>query len=109
MPNLQGKGWMSSAVLNWLALAGWGTSHGKGSHAAAHQSAPDSTEMLTLTQLIDRFDLSYLTPRRTILDPKKLEVLNGKHLQKAIESHTAEMAGMARSVTFSAFQGQGNE
>lgn len=100
---------MSSAVLNWLALAGWGTSHGKGSHAGAQRSAPDSTEMLTLTQLIDRFDLSYLTPRRTILDPKKLGVLNGKHLQRAIETHTAQMAEMARSVTLSVLQNQGNE
>ena len=99
---------MSSAVLNWLALAGWGTSHGKDSHKGQQQNAPDSTEMLTLEQLIDRFDLSYLTPRRTILDPKKLEVLNGKHLQQAIETDTEDLAANARTMTLAAFQDQGN-
>ena len=45
---------MAPAVLNWLALAGWGTgrSHKSGEHSSS--SAPASTEVLTLSDLIDK-------------------------------------------------------
>lgn len=98
---------MAPAVLNWLALAGWGTSHGK-IPSETRNAAPDSTEMLTLGELVDRFDLSNLTPRRTILDPKKLEVLNGRHLQHAIENYIEEIAQHARSIILSAYDGHGS-
>lgn len=99
---------MAPAVLNWLALAGWGTSHGKNIQPETRNVAPESTEVLTLGELIDRFDLSYLTARRTVLDPKKLEVLNGRHLQRAIEKNVEEMSRRAHSVTLSAYDGHGN-
>ncbi|THH10575.1 hypothetical protein EW145_g1220 [Phellinidium pouzarii] len=80
------KGWMAPTVLNWLALAGWGSRHTGKKDGKEKKAAPTSTEVLDLNELIKQFDLSALTPRRTILDPKKLEVLNKKHLQRAIES-----------------------
>ena len=105
------KGWTAPAVLNWLALAGWGASHGHGNknHNETRQAAPESTEMLTLMELIGRFDLSYLTPRRTILDPKKLEVLNGRHLSRLIQEDVGGMAEHARAVTASVYGGGDNE
>lgn len=99
------KGWTAPAVLNWLALAGWGASHSHGTSGLSEtrQAAPESTEMLTLGELIDRFDLSYLTPRRSILDPKKLEVLNGRHLNRLIEEDVEGMAEHARAITMSVY------
>ncbi|EJD04563.1 glutamyl-tRNA synthetase [Fomitiporia mediterranea MF3/22] len=88
------QGWMAPAVLNWLALAGWGIDHGE--HASDHsrKAAPASTELFTMHDLIERFDLSVLTPRRSILDPHKLQLLNAKHIQRAIENK-AEVDGLA--------------
>ncbi|KAI0063242.1 glutamyl-tRNA synthetase [Artomyces pyxidatus] len=81
------RGWEPEAVLNWLALAGWGV-HGE--HAASPSSttsrsqnhAPDSTKVMSLAEIIQDFDLSALTHRRTVLDPFKLEYLNKHHLMK---------------------------
>ncbi|KAI5122694.1 hypothetical protein M0805_009747 [Coniferiporia weirii] len=80
------KGWMPPAVLNWLALAGWGSGPAEGVAGEGKKAAPSSTEVLSLNELAEKFDLSALTSRRTILDPKKLEVLNKKHMQRAIDS-----------------------
>lgn len=89
------RGWEPAAVLNWLALAGWGTiSHHKHDHDSSVSSsssssedgrvspAPDSTTLMTLEELIKEFSLTALTHRRTVLDPIKLEYLNKHHLMK---------------------------
>ena len=44
---------MAPAVLNWLALAGWGAGHGENSHKSK-KAAPSSTELLTLSDLIEK-------------------------------------------------------
>lgn len=93
------KGWMAPAVLNWLALAGWGTSRSNKDNSSDNAAAPSSTEVFTLSELIDKFDLSVLTPRRSILDPKKLQVLNARHLHRAIESETSLQALVAEART----------
>ncbi|KAF5337616.1 hypothetical protein D9758_014921 [Tetrapyrgos nigripes] len=101
------RGWEPEAILNWLALAGWGARHEptpssessssspsspsltpspkSGSHSHIHhpiqiQSAPDSTHIMTLPQLISEFDLSSLTQRSSSLDVTKLEYINKHHL-----------------------------
>ncbi|CAL1696808.1 unnamed protein product [Somion occarium] len=97
----QRRGWEPIAVLNWLALAGWGTAASP-SHTGAAESdtpppipvpskkakkaAPDSTAVMTLNELIHNFDLSSLTHRRTVLDPNKLEYLNKHHLMRIAET-----------------------
>ncbi|EPQ61238.1 glutamyl-tRNA synthetase [Gloeophyllum trabeum ATCC 11539] len=82
------RGWEPAAVLNWLALAGWGVQHenpdtSAGSTSASSAPAPDSTALMTLSELIEKFDLSALTHRRSVLDPKKLEYINKHHLTRA--------------------------
>ncbi|KAG6909076.1 hypothetical protein DXG01_002057 [Tephrocybe rancida] len=89
-------GWEPQAVLNWLALAGWGAKHevpapsessessDPASHSARHgkllQNAPNSTTLMTLPEMIKEFELSALTQRSSSLDPAKLEYLNKHHL-----------------------------
>ncbi|KAI0782191.1 hypothetical protein C8Q75DRAFT_788322 [Abortiporus biennis] len=103
----QRKGWEPEAVLNWLALAGWGQSHIKTlqedtsspssscsegedhhhhhGHQHVYKTAPDSTTVMTLPELIREFDISSLTHRRTVLDPAKLEYLNKHHLKRKMD------------------------
>ncbi|THH31563.1 hypothetical protein EUX98_g2616 [Antrodiella citrinella] len=85
------RGWEPGAVLNWLALAGWGVKHDhdpytEDSHSSSYRTknAPDSTEVMNLTEMIEGFDLSVLTHRRSILDPVKLEYLSKHHLMREI-------------------------
>ncbi|KAF5376960.1 hypothetical protein D9615_007259 [Tricholomella constricta] len=84
-------GWEPQAVLNWLALAGWGAKHetpppsSDSSHSPRPQlmqKAPDSTTLMTLPEMIEEFELSALTHRSSSLDPSKLEYLNKHHLIK---------------------------
>ncbi|KAH9947350.1 hypothetical protein B0H21DRAFT_739156 [Amylocystis lapponica] len=83
------QGWESSALLNWLALAGWGVSHdsahGPGSPL---KHAPDSTTVMSLNEMVQKFDLSSVTHRRTILDPAKLAYLNQHHLMQRASTST---------------------
>jgi len=76
------RGWEPGAVLNWLALAGWGVQHDTSALGSGSTAAPDSTAVMSLSEIIDNFDLSSLTHRRTILDPSKLEYLNKHHLMR---------------------------
>lgn len=82
------RGWEPIAVLNWLALAGWGLPQEDAqapSNNGAKQ-APDSTTLMTLEEMINEFELSSLTHRRTILDPVKLQYLNKHHLMKSMST-----------------------
>jgi len=78
------RGWEPDAVLNWLALAGWGTHtepSAQGDEASKTiKKAPDSTTVMSLSEIIDNFELDVLTHRRSTLDPVKLEYLNKHHL-----------------------------
>ncbi|KAI0271661.1 hypothetical protein BC834DRAFT_860664 [Gloeopeniophorella convolvens] len=80
------RGWEPDAVLNWLALAGWGSHTAEPatpeSEAPSTVKAPDSTTLMSLSEIIDNFSLDALTHRRTILDPVKLEYLNKHHLMR---------------------------
>ncbi|KAG5734168.1 Glutamyl-tRNA synthetase [Termitomyces sp. T112] len=88
-------GWEPQSVLNWLALAGWGAEHemtptSDTSDSTAHQprhgrllqNAPDSTTLMTLPEMIEKFELTALTQRSSILDPTKLEFLNKHYLMR---------------------------
>ncbi|KAG8943893.1 Glutamate--tRNA ligase mitochondrial [Tulasnella sp. 424] len=86
------KGWESEAVVNWLALAGWGTS-------PKSSGVPDQPDgAMTMGELIQKasaaivqlclFDIEALTHRRTILDPGKLTNLNKQHLATKIKAAT---------------------
>ncbi|KAG6874159.1 hypothetical protein C0995_005577 [Termitomyces sp. Mi166 len=88
-------GWEPQAVLNWLALAGWGAKHEvpppsdisdptvyHSRHGKLSQHAPDSTTLMTLPEMIKEFELEALTHRSSSLDPNKLEYLNKHYLMR---------------------------
>ncbi|KAL0563947.1 Glutamate--tRNA ligase mitochondrial [Marasmius crinis-equi] len=101
------RGWEPVALLNWLALAGWGARHEpsqpppttpkeepqprvSGSHNTPSpkliQEAPDSTRVMTFQELMKEFDLDAVTQRSSSLDPGKLEYINKHHLMRQWES-----------------------
>ncbi|KAG8995190.1 Glutamate--tRNA ligase mitochondrial [Tulasnella sp. JGI-2019a] len=81
------KGWEPEAVTNWLALAGWGANN-TGHNRSSSQDLDSllAVGALTRQQMVQMFDLSSLTHRRSILDPGKLESLNKHHLQRKVSA-----------------------
>ncbi|KAJ7650416.1 hypothetical protein FB45DRAFT_887895 [Roridomyces roridus] len=82
------RGWERDAILNWLALPGWGTQHEASEEQADpsvefRKEAPESTKVMDLKELISEFDISALTHRSASLDPAKLTYLNRQHLLRA--------------------------
>ncbi|GJJ13835.1 hypothetical protein Clacol_008092 [Clathrus columnatus] len=76
------KGWEPEAVINWLALTGWGNrSEGENTKLERGKSVPD---VFTLEELTLKFQLSKLTNRRGILDPGILRHLNKEHIRLKI-------------------------
>jgi glutamyl-tRNA synthetase len=67
--NIQRRGWEPDAVLNWLALAGWGahtessssssSSSSEGDQVSRTVKAPDSTTVLSLSEIIDNVCVSF--------------------------------------------------
>ncbi|PFH47195.1 hypothetical protein AMATHDRAFT_198392 [Amanita thiersii Skay4041] len=88
------NGWEPEALLNWLALTGWGARHQPMSPFSSStaqrqvQAAPDSTSILPLPSLISQFDLTALTHRSSSLDQQKLRYLNRQHI--ALKAATPE-------------------
>ncbi|KAJ4465507.1 glutamyl-tRNA synthetase [Lentinula edodes] len=93
------RGWEPQAILNWLALAGWGAKHeatapitdgsetdsslsSRPSSPHRLEDAPDSTHLMTIDEMISDFDLSALTHRSSVLDGTKLEYINKHHLMR---------------------------
>jgi len=76
------KGWEPDAVVNWLAIAGWGrqSSSAPSPNGSSPGSSKPKLDVLTMNELINEFELTSLTQRRTILDPGKLAFLNRQHL-----------------------------
>ena len=64
----QYQGLLPGAMLNFLALLGW--------------SPGDDTEVMTMDELIAKFDVHGLQKKAGIFDTKKLEWMNGQHLAK---------------------------
>ncbi|MCC6241371.1 MAG: glutamate--tRNA ligase [Gemmatimonadaceae bacterium] len=59
-------GLLPGAMLNFLALLGWSTG--------------DDIEVMTLPQLVEKFDTHGLQKKAAVFDIKKLEWMNGQHL-----------------------------
>ena len=62
-------GYLSQALINYLALLGWGT--------------PESKQLFTQEELIERFSLEHVSKNPAVFDPKKLEWMNGHYLKEA--------------------------
>ena len=61
-------GYLPHALVNYLALLGWGPEDGR--------------EVLTIEELIAEFDVARVTPSPATFDPKKLEWMNGEHIRR---------------------------
>ena len=62
-------GCLSRALINYLALLGWGT--------------PESKQLFTREELIERFSLEHVSRNPAVFDPKKLEWMNGHYLKSS--------------------------
>jgi glutamyl-tRNA synthetase len=61
-------GYLPHALVNYLALLGWGPEDGR--------------EVLTIDELIAEFDVGRVNPSSATFDPKKLEWMNGEHIRR---------------------------
>jgi glutamyl-tRNA synthetase len=64
--DMQGLGYIPEGVLNWIALMGWGVSEG---------------DVLTLDDMIARFDIHNLTPSPAAINFTKLDHFNATHIR----------------------------
>jgi len=64
--DMQDLGYTPEGVLNWIALMGWGVAE---------------DEVLTLDQMIERFDVDRLTPSPAGINFAKLDHFNGAHIR----------------------------
>ena len=60
-------GFLPAALLNYLALLGWGPEDGR--------------EILSIEELVAEFELERVNTSAATFDPKKLEWLNGEHIR----------------------------
>jgi len=76
--DLLNKGYIAEAVLNYIALLGW--------------SPSDNTEIFTLSELCQKFDIAGLSKSPAIFDIDKLKWMNGEYIKNMDEetylSHT---------------------
>jgi glutamyl-tRNA synthetase len=63
---MQGLGYIPEGVLNWIALMGWGVSEG---------------DVLSLDDMIARFDIHNLTPSPAAINFAKLDHFNATHIR----------------------------
>jgi glutamyl-tRNA synthetase len=84
----QHLGILPGAMLNFLALLGW--------------SPGNDIEVMTVAQMVELFDTDGLQKKAAIFDPKKLEWMNGQHLNLmsavelvALVAPAIEAAGLA--------------
>jgi glutamyl-tRNA synthetase len=61
-------GYLPAALLNYLALLGWGPEDGR--------------EVLDIDDLVAEFDLGRVNPSAATFDAKKLEWMNGEHIRR---------------------------
>ncbi|KIM29155.1 hypothetical protein M408DRAFT_306041 [Serendipita vermifera MAFF 305830] len=84
------NGWEPSAVLNWLAIAG----------RNVNNPLLSSQIPVTLSQLVEQFDLANYTRRRAVLDRAVLSQLNKAHIQRLVTSEdpTSQESVIARAI-----------
>lgn len=71
---LKRRGWEPAAILNWLALAGWGAQSeidtSQGADRTALRSAPDSTTVMSVTEMIEAVRRDSLCKSSNTLTPQ---------------------------------------
>ncbi len=66
----QKMGYLPEAVINYLGMMGW--------------SMPDGTEMFSVQDMIDNFDIKRVSLGGPVFDTEKLDWLNGRYLRESI-------------------------
>ncbi|MDI6770000.1 MAG: glutamate--tRNA ligase [Anaerolineales bacterium] len=64
--DLEKLGYIPEGVLNWIALMGWGVSE---------------DDVMTLAQMVERFDISHLNPAPAAINFSKLDHFSGTHIR----------------------------
>jgi glutamyl-tRNA synthetase len=64
--DMKDLGYTPEGVLNWIVLMGWGV---------------DENDVMTLEQMVERFDLAHLTPSPAAVNFAKLDHFNGTHIR----------------------------
>jgi len=65
--DMQELGFIPEGVLNWCALMGWGVAE---------------DDVMTLDEMVGRFDLNHLTPSPAAINFAKLDHFNGTHIRR---------------------------
>ncbi len=73
--DLQGLGYIPEGVLNWIALMGWGVPEG---------------DVLSLDDMIARFEIQHLTPSPAAINFAKLDHFNATHIRMLQTDDLAE-------------------
>lgn len=71
------NGYTNKALINYLALLGW--------------SPGDNKEIMTITELVNNFDITRISPQNAVFDEKKLQWLNGEYINKLANSDIASL------------------
>ena len=74
--DLQALGYLPEAVINWIALMGWGYD--------------DHTEYFTMDDLVEKFSLKKLNPSPAAINFSKLDHFNKMHIKKLSDRELAE-------------------
>lgn len=64
--DMQELGYIPEGVLNWIVLMGWGVAE---------------DDVMTLDEMISRFDINHLTPSPAAINFQKLDHFNGAHIR----------------------------
>jgi len=75
LKDMQSLGYTPEGVLNWIVLMGWGVAE---------------DDIMTLEQMVERFDLSHLNPSPAAINFAKLDHFNGTHIRLM---NTEDLAG----------------
>ncbi len=72
------QGFLTEAVMNYIALLGW--------------SPEDNNEFFTLAELVEKFDYKKINKSPSVFDINKLKWMNGEYIKKMSDEDFLEMA-----------------
>ncbi len=81
LKDMQGLGYTPEGVLNWIVLMGWGVAE---------------DDIMTLDQMVERFDLEHLNPSPAAINFAKLDHFNGTHIRLL---STEDLAAAAKAIS----------
>lgn len=77
------QGFLPESILNYLALMGWNA-----------DNTPGESEVMTVSEMISKFELNHITKGAAVVTPEKLQFLQKQHYHRLTESES----GLARLV-----------